>query len=213
LGGLKLRKFSTFFKIVFLSCFFECGGVFFGYLGASPFLKFSTYPQVVEFGTFGKLYLILYLVKIHTLDTNTKNLLLISGGVLGLIAYRLYVKARAAEGFNVDIVGVENLKVSSSLVTFVLVLSLTNPSNEFYTVNSISGDFFLNDSPIGSVEAYEVFEIKKGLNRVAFNVSLPISSAAKALEIFASSAAKTISFKGKINLHGLAVPVKSSFDI
>jgi hypothetical protein len=129
------------------------------------------------------------------MDKQNRNLLIVGAGVLGLIAYSLFRKARTLTNLNFAIKGIDlDIKKKTASVD----LRVINPTKGQITINSVVCDVLFQDEAIGTVK-YLKDTIIAGQSEVILRMPVavnPIAIASLVLTIL-SSKQKSLSFKIK----------------
>jgi len=129
------------------------------------------------------------------MDKQNRNLLIVGAGVLGLIAYSLFRKARTLKNLNFAIKGIDlDIKKKTASVD----LRVINPTKGQITINSVVCDVLFQDEAIGTVK-YLKDTIIAGQSEVILRMPVavnPIAIASLVLTIL-SSKQKSLSFKIK----------------
>lgn len=149
------------------------------------------------------------------MTSNNRNIFIVGAGVLGLIAYSLFRKARTLKNLNFN---VKDIPFDLKKRTAGVDLSIINPTKDPITLNSVVCDLIFQGDAVGTVK-YLKDTVIAGQSEVIIRMPVQIN-ALSVISLFAtllSSKQEKLEFtvKGTASADGILFPVevKYSYDL
>lgn len=146
---------------------------------------------------------------------NNRNIFIVGAGVLGLLAYSLFRKARTLKNLNFN---VKDIPFDIKKRTAGIDLAVINPTKDQITLNSVVCDLIFQGDAVGTVK-YLKDTVIAGQSEIIIRMPLQIN-ALSVISLFTtlvSSKQKTLEFKikGTASADGILFPVdiKYSYDL
>jgi LEA14-like dessication related protein len=136
------------------------------------------------------------------------------------IAYLLY--RGISKGYGASRLGYYIAKIAPRFNDFALTLDfhigVQNPTNESFTIQSLSGELFTNGKPIGNISSFTLTEIKPNAQTIFIaSVRLPLLSLGaelwNALQGGVTSISQKLKIVGTVNVDNIPVPVQMEYTI
>jgi len=139
-------------------------------------------------------------------------------GLLGAAGVGIYFLSRKKAAGTVKVI-FDSLKIGSSkgfeLPALVATFRIQNPSSTPLTLNSITGDLFLNGSRLSTISEFGALDIKP-LTEVKADVNIHtgvIDAVLTVIDIIKQKKVASVSLKGNINSNGIMIPIEQTINI
>lgn len=145
-----------------------------------------------------------------------KNLPVLPLVIAGALAFIVLSKKTAANLLNFAINSVTPTLNGINLIVTVNVL-ISNPSNQSFTINNISGSLLINGQVYGTVSNYSAVTLNPG-SQTNYPVTITTSVLADGLALYnilntSSSNGLTIGLSGTASVSGVTIPVTASYKL
>lgn len=131
-------------------------------------------------------------------------------GGAALIFYYFYSKSSAAKKLKVYFKTLKTKKVKGQLLPdFYAVFMVVNGSNTSFNIRSITGDLFINDQSLASIQSLEGYKIP-GNSSTLIDIRLvtPVFNIASIVASLIFKKQKfTVNFDGIVNAEGFQIPI------
>lgn len=134
-------------------------------------------------------------------------------GGLAFLLVRGFQKAKAAQQFVYDLVGLPSVRIDGTKITLTFNLLVTNKSSERFDVVKIFSRILVNGSYVGEVVSSQAFTIMgSGSSSIPLSVTLEASNTLLALvsAITGGSGSLVVRFEGYVQSSSVTIPI--SFD-
>jgi len=136
----------------------------------------------------------------------------------GAAAIFLYFvsKANAAKKLKIYFRDLSTKKIPGQILPSIFVrFNINNGSNTPITVNSIVGDIFVNNNPLGSVSNFDKFTIAANSQSIySVKIDAPITSIAQTVfNLFKKKQKFSVRFEGNVNSSGVLIPISQKLEL
>lgn len=146
-------------------------------------------------------------------STNKKALVLFAA-IAGFVGWKLYKKVQDADKLNVDIDSVDTKKSGGFLPNIQITLLVKNPTGSTIKINSITGDLFVNNTKVGSINGFIPITIAANSSTKFPIVIVPdyLNAMDIITNIINTRLSTTGTFKGTVIADSFTIPITKTFN-
>ena len=141
---------------------------------------------------------------------------LLIAGTIAFLGYSLIRKQSGAEKLTYYPAGVKNISFEGISPVMTLRLAVQNTSNQTFTLNSIAGNVFCDDTLIGNASNFIAQTVNRN-SQTIFEIKVKLSPLGIVNEIIQAfqygNFSKELEFEGYANLDNWQVPINLKFKV
>jgi LEA14-like dessication related protein len=134
---------------------------------------------------------------------------------LAYVGFQIFTKVQAVASFNVLVTNVK-LLFRGIIPTVVCDITIQNPTKESFTVSSLTGDIFVNNTLIGQISDFTDEMINPNSeSKISVDVPLSLNGVADQISSMINNRNVTMNvlINGSLKLNGVPLPVHVTYKL